>query len=126
MKDVRLDLSPIDTGASRLDMSPKEDGFVSCFDLSWKEDGFVSPDSVVSVIGFREERMVIIPNDARVSVSKRSSVGAKFGARIARLVESFENPGDFRKRIVRLFGKSAVRFRPIPIIEFRMQSKLIE
>ena len=113
MKDARLDLSPKDAGASRLDMSPKE-------------DGCVSPDSVVSVVRFCEERMVIIPNDARVFISKRSSVGAKFGARIARLVESFENPGDFRKRIVRLFGKSAARFRPIPIIEFRMQSKLIE
>ena len=84
MKDVRLDLSPKDAGASRLDMSPKE-------------DDFVSPDSVVSVIGFREERMVIIPNDDRVSVSKRNSVGAKFRARIARLVESFEDPGNLRK-----------------------------
>ena len=76
-------------------------------DFSPKEDGCVSPDSVVSVIEFRKERMVVIPNDARVSVSKRSSVGAKFGARIARLIESFEDPGDLRKRIVRSSGKSA-------------------
>ena len=63
-------------------------------DLLPKEDRCVLPVSVVSVIEFRKERMVVVQNDARILISRRSFVGAKFGARIAPLIESFGDPGD--------------------------------